>query len=1390
MEENSNNQSASTTIGGSDGGGSTNSSITVRVAVRVRPLVHREIQAGCRECIGFYSSPSFSSSSSSSNVQQITIGKDKSFAFDHVFSPQATQQQVYTQAVHYLVESFLQGYNATVLAYGQTGSGKTYSMGSGFEATTAYIGEDIPLNSAENKGIIPRAVKHIYDTLENQTENGLKYELRCSFLELYNDELIDLLNPDSHEIIRFRDDPISGVEVYGVKEVQVTSPEELYSVLKKGSLSRTTGSTDMNTYSSRSHAIFTIFLKQKRPIKSITQSENQDPNLSEAVNFEHLSSRFHFVDLAGSERLKSTNAVGDRAKEGMNINMGLLALGNVISALGDESRKASYVNYRDHKLTRLLQNSLGGNSRTLMIACVSPSDSNLSESLSTLHYANRARNIKNKAMINQDLDALEVVQLRSRVRSLERQLEELKLSSGSMDLYSNNVSGFSHQANNDLLRKNAELEEQLQQSQIKIDVQKKRITELMEETMLQDLKLSSQEKDRLSLSSDGPFNSNTGELPEKTLKVVSDLQRKLETAYEELENANCEIEKLRRSTDATLLELVDEIKRDLHQQNESNDNDEEMTSNIDYVEDDSGYSIDEGDSSCDSKEQLGSNNKVKILDKLQAIENFISEKENLVAEIQQLNQMQQHYQEQLFQMDQERQKLKLECKYAVEKLKTNSKNPSDNQASVKALKENYEKKLHVLVEQMHSYRKKNLEGAKRLKQLSQAEQRLPILQAQITSLKRDKEILIRQTRQEKKHIKELRETSSKEIRTLSRKDMEKSMKIRRLEKENEHLNFLLKTRTQEFSERIRKLQRAVEIRNAKQNSSTSIGNEANMKSNRVFETNLCKLLDKCVIAQESKKIMEGLISKRERLFVEKENFEQRLESENVNNISIAERDECMLQLAIIKEEIQDVNTNIDKMNEELVQSNKEFDDCHSAIMNIIAQLDIYEARRILTMFVDDIISDRVDIRKKDAKIEELTGLSEYLREKADIALAKLKEYYKSSVTVSVDDTSPKVAPRVEMNSNSATTLIETVHSPKRVQISVSSRSNLNSPSEEHFSDDVFTRLTVPSSRSRANSMKTEIEVKETSGSNLLESSLVLKGHKGIVFDVAVQDHLVFTASQDSTVKIWDTNKTMEISNIEVSRNTFVRSVKIRNNLIFTASDSTIKVWDKRDNKLIKTLDGQLGKKEKNKTANTLLALHPELPLLFSATDNTICVWDIDNGIKIKDVAKHPSSVTALDFVNNGTKLLSVSKDRIVRTLPIADFNEIMEVTPPHYDAIHATTIIRKNLITGGNGFLRKWIETSNANDTPYLFNVKNVSKENIQNTIIQSITSCYNEAAFFTASKDGMLKLWNEENLSSNFEIKAHDSAINAITKSKDESFLFTASNDRTVKMWKVSPIS
>ncbi|XP_009707953.1 PREDICTED: kinesin-like protein KIF7, partial [Cariama cristata] len=271
----------------------------------------------------------------------------------------------------------------------------------------------------DEQGIIPRAMAETFRLID---ENDLiDYTVRVSYLEVYKEEFRDLLQVDTaSKDIQIREDDKGNVVLCGVKESEVEGLDEVLSLLEMGNTAKHTGATHVNKQSSRSHTIFTVTMEQRRRAGRLPLHHPPSVPASGQV----LVSKFHFVDLAGSERIVKTGNTGERLKESIQINSGLLALGNVISALGDPRRKSSHIPYRDSKITRILKDSLGGNAQTVMIACVSPSSSDFDETLNTLNYASRAQNIQNKAVVNCRKETEHVEELHMQIKNLQKTLEQ------------------------------------------------------------------------------------------------------------------------------------------------------------------------------------------------------------------------------------------------------------------------------------------------------------------------------------------------------------------------------------------------------------------------------------------------------------------------------------------------------------------------------------------------------------------------------------------------------------------------------------------------------------------------------------------------------------------------------------------------------------------------------------------------------------------------------------------------------------------------------------------------------------------------------------------------------------------------------------------------------
>ncbi|XP_078336848.1 kinesin-like protein KIF28 isoform X14 [Crassostrea virginica] len=380
---------------------------SVKVAVRVRPFNQREKDRSAKLIIKMQGQMTSISNPEAPNEEP------KSFSFDYSYwshdgfkersdgilepaggSNYSSQRRVFEDLGQGVLDNAFEGYNCSLFAYGQTGSGKSYSM----------------VGYGQNKGIVPITCDEMFKSIDKNTDSNKRFEVTFSMLEIYNEQVRDLLSKDNPKGgLNVRQNPKLGLfYVENLKRVPVGSYAEIEKRTEQGTASRTVASTNMNATSSRAHTVVTITFDQI--IKSESGSETKK------------SSVMNLVDLAGSERADSTGATGDRLKEGANINKSLSALGNVISALADLSmgtKKKIMVPYRDSILTKLLQNALGGNSKTIMIAALSPADINYDETLSTLRYADRAKKIKNKAVVNENpLDKL--------IRELKEENERLK----------------------------------------------------------------------------------------------------------------------------------------------------------------------------------------------------------------------------------------------------------------------------------------------------------------------------------------------------------------------------------------------------------------------------------------------------------------------------------------------------------------------------------------------------------------------------------------------------------------------------------------------------------------------------------------------------------------------------------------------------------------------------------------------------------------------------------------------------------------------------------------------------------------------------------------------------------------------------------------------------
>ncbi|KAG8228748.1 hypothetical protein J437_LFUL009670 [Ladona fulva] len=364
----------------------------VRVVVRVRPLSEEEVQAGHKKVVQVNTVQGMVTVE---NPCPSSPGEPaRTFTFDLVFDVDSKQADVYNEIARPIVSKVLEGYNGTIFAYGQTGTGKTFTMQGDWE-------------DPHLKGIIPNSFAHIFGYIAKSKEDK-RFLVRVSYLEIYQEEVRDLLSQDQGKRLEVRERPNLGVFVKGLSGYVVNNAGDMDKIVKMGNKNRVVGATAMNAQSSRSHAIFTVTVE-------CIQEDSEGHHLR--------MGKLHLVDLAGSERQSKTGSSGQRLKEASQINLSLSTLGNVISALVDG--KSTHVPYRNSKLTRLLQDSLGGNSKTVMVANVGPADFNYDETVSTLRYAMRAKGIQNRAWVNEDPKDALLRQFQDEIMLLKKQLSSL-----------------------------------------------------------------------------------------------------------------------------------------------------------------------------------------------------------------------------------------------------------------------------------------------------------------------------------------------------------------------------------------------------------------------------------------------------------------------------------------------------------------------------------------------------------------------------------------------------------------------------------------------------------------------------------------------------------------------------------------------------------------------------------------------------------------------------------------------------------------------------------------------------------------------------------------------------------------------------------------------------
>ncbi|CAB3256294.1 unnamed protein product [Arctia plantaginis] len=787
--------------------------IILRAHDRIRPQTSAEVLEGCGIC---------ARANGAAGEGGVSLGSERAFTFDFAFEPTSCQQHVYDTSVRKLVEAALDGYNATVLAYGQTGSGKTYTMGSGWE------GEGD--GDEDRRGIIPRAIRDLFAGAEARAEAARaqgqlppEFSVQTQFIELYNEDIVDLLDPAKDPFakgaLRITEDGCGGVRVVGASMRAVRGAREALGALRAGALARTTAATNMNSSSSRSHAVFTLLLRQRR-LASDQEVVDKEAETDTPEQYETLTAKFHFVDLAGSERLKRTGATGERAKEGISINCGLLALGNVISALGDRSRKVLHVPYRDSKLTRLLQDSLGGNSNTVMIACVSPSDRDFMETLNTLKYANRARNIKNRCIVNQDLTSRTIHQLRQEVARLQLELTEYK--QGKRIVSENGEEGWSDvvQENAILTAECEALRRRVKAMQGTIEQLSARNSELLAEKALGNFapKDGSPDANDCSLTS----------LVQGYVSEIEDLRAQLmesNAMYQASRRREATVARTRHDSVSDPTAVIDDAKRELYKEKEllarsmgelefqrKLNMSESMTSAVDdrpigereraegESAEDSEPSEGEGVGSDSEDEDSETKGQRVLSAQLATLSEDIDTKSRLIEQLElsqrRLTALRTHYEQRLDTLHHQIKATNEERDKVLASLTTQASPPTEK---LKRVKEEYERRVSAMSRELKRLQAAQREHTRLQRSQQHTAQQINTLRNELHNMKRDKVKLVQRMRDEAKRHAQSEAARAKEVAQLRKESRKNANLIRSLEAETKMKEAVLRRKQEEVS---------------------------------------------------------------------------------------------------------------------------------------------------------------------------------------------------------------------------------------------------------------------------------------------------------------------------------------------------------------------------------------------------------------------------------------------------------------------------------------------------------------------------------------------------------------------------------------------------------------
>lgn len=1384
---------------------------SVGVAVRVRPLNKTEKEQNSPVCIVV-----------DSKEHKIITSKDKGFTFDQVFDSNSKQIEIFESCTKDLVLSIFAGYNATVLAYGQTGSGKTFTMGS---AQMTDIKE-------EEIGIIPRVISMLFQEVEKR-KSSTEFIIKASFLEIYNEEIKDLLDYNrtgSEKSISIKE--IKGnIVLLGLHEEKVLNSEELLACLEKGTVKRIVQKTKMNEFSSRSHAIFSIMIEQ-------TAIEPQ-PDVAEGQ--EYMMAKFHFVDLAGSERVKRTEAEGDVLKQGISINLGLLCLGKVISALTEDSQKKGHVPYRDSKLTRILQDSLGGNAKTYMIACISPAEINEEETLSTLRYANRARNIKNKPVINRDPQSALISSLKDEVNHLKLEIkayQKFMNTPGSEDLKATLAalkSNLKPEDDDEVRSLNSKLqttEYKLSQTQSELEnskqtlmslqmdylqVQKDRdLLKIKTEKLIEILKLN-----KIEIAEEDENGPKLVEEYRATIENLRKVDEEKDKLIFELQGFKSHLEKDLARESKLLEKKTEELER-IKRLRETVEIEEELLRNVE----DYGRTFAETilaklnrqeteDNTEDLEIDLNESEIVINHEELDSVEKKIKEHEDIKKNIEEafrdlqpqfLEEMSQQYYKKIEELRVEKTSLEKERDSALEKMKGSSASEKNEVA------ERFKAKIQALEDKLKENKRKDRELTDMQKLVETQKKQLSKLDDEIRKAKTERIRLQKKLKDENEEVKKWKSSKQKELLIMKQNGLQKDKEIAVLKSENRKKELIARKKAEEVAV-LQKRQKEAQLIRKKKSGILDIETVKQWVEEYTVactdEREMTQSLTEEVEERDSIEVeIQEIISVKSAKELKLERLKMILSEDEPG----LDKNELYASTMLLQEEISEIQDRIEILENKIPRKNNLILGYSSALTNSKKEeirsraytiSSIEESQILISVLFDEILNKAQILRKHEKCIRDLHLQVENKQESIDQALRETETVvnnYEKEIAGIKEEFSVKELALLEEISNMKVSEEDGV---RKGGSEIEKKENNSKGKNEDKPRASF----VPLSKAREIlKKKRTIEEEKIRKSPIIGRNFV-KGEDDAT-KITPSKQRAGSESESKVLQRWKL-----MSNVETSKG-IIYSMLAQENILYTALSQTIKIWN---------LDTLISISEFNAHTGPIKALtmYPENSLIVSGCGNSIKLWEtvslhtIGNLIvpmeevrvvKLQDdllyccgkSAENCSALCVWDLRKSEIPIYQSEKSQEISALTVTsnDFfysrksNHICKsslscenptvYSPAHQSPVTGLVSYGDTLVSSSRDKSVKQWDNAGACLT---------SLGGFHTDWINCLEVDHKQRQVYTGGKDGKIKVWRgQDGIKLAGDLPSFNTSILCISSiHTEDSSIVSAGNDKTFKIWKMT---